>query len=85
MTIRTQQKRMKRLRYAYASSPAATRLNNGKGCWLVDDDSGLPPSVYEEREKLLALKHFENISLPIDVTASFTREYTVFDDVRGEL
>lgn len=70
--------RQKKLRYAYPSSPAADRLNNGDGCWLVDDESGLPPLVYQESEKYSALKMFEEINLPINTLESFTREHPAF-------
>lgn len=70
---------MKSLRYAYKTSPAATRLNRGQGCWLVDDGSGLPPLVYQDSEKWEALRVFQLVKRPIDSFSSFTIEHAVFN------
>lgn len=73
--------RRKKLSYAYATSPAAERLNGGAGCWLVDDESGLPPIVYQDSEKYGALRVFELINLPVNTLESFTREHDCFLDL----
>lgn len=70
--------RKKALKYAYSSSPSANRLNKGLGCWLIEDESGLPPLVFQDSEKFEALKIFEDINLPIDLTSSFTKDHETF-------
>lgn len=72
--------RKKSLRYAFRFSPAASRLNKGLGCWLVEDDSGLPPVVFQDWEKFKALEFFEKINLPINTMESFTRDHKTFQE-----
>jgi hypothetical protein len=63
--------RRKAILYAYPTSLAADRYNNGEACWLVDDNSGLPPVMFEEREKEAAFRFFRAIKLPVDRLQSF--------------
>ena len=65
--------RKKSIQYANPGSLAANRLNDGEGCYLVDDESGLPPFKYQTREKQQAIDLFNSINLPIDCPDPFHR------------
>lgn len=69
----------KSLRYAYESSPNAEMLNDGKGCWLVDDGSNSPPLVFQDHEKDSALDMFESINREVDLVYSMVRGKPPFD------
>ena len=70
--------KIKRLTYAYASSPHSIKYNNHRGCWLVQAPNIL--LVFQDWQRWEALAAFEALDYPIDTVSSFTRNSVCFLD-----